>query len=563
MSNSKSKRVFVAILSVLALTLGTVFVVTFFMGGKIVKGYIERAYAVTMDSADFSLQSSSQSGGLPTDVVAEIKSLSTSDKTVFAKSVKARVNLFSVLFGDISELSLDGVVLTPKLHPETPIEIPDLRDLLGQLPVHIANLDLKDVSLHLPVSDLVPEGVVIKGSVAGSLSTPQETILKIEGVIPASAHTKGGVVSLAYDKGNLNLNAAVNEVRLPNLPLHYNVSLTATQVPGQPINFTGKITDSTNAIWLETSGQTDNLSSGQLTFDIPSIAITHQKMSLKQLGLDKLAKIIDYSFNLSGKGGLTWNAKGFKPSGAIAVKDGKLVTDSVVMTGLRFQLPVDEVFPRLQMKQDLHVDSITSPVTEVTNLNMSILASEEGVVLSKASWQVWDGSVYLSALQLSPMPIEQEVKLTLEHMSLEKLFSRLNIEKFSASGLLNGQIPLRVFEDGSIVVKDGFMKSTEPGHLSYQWDEALASLDQSLKLAGTAIQNFDYSELDIRVNKKLHQEPVLELDIKGRNPKLLEGRPFDIRINLSGKLMETLESMMQTFEADIKNLKELATVGNK
>lgn len=554
MAKNNVTRWLARIIILLAVVLGTIFVLGYFLGGTLVKHYLEARYPITMDSVSLSINENRL-------FTAEVNGLAAKDKSLFAKHVTVRSNPWDVLSGNIAELQTEGIIVVPKLDPQTPLEFPDLESLIKQSPVHIQQLAINDVSLHIPANDVIAEELTFKGAINGNLTTLADTKLNIEANVPVTAHSKGGNLTLKLDKGVLTLKAAVSGVNIMPMSVPYNLSLDATRVPGQPINFSGKITDISDALWIEVAGAVKDPAEGHLTFKIPSRQINKQNLPLQQLGLDFLASITDYNFNVKGEGTITWNPKEVKPTGKIEVTEGNMATEKVSLTGLQFKLPLEQVIPVVHIKQDIIIDSFISPVTEMKDLRLSVDLNQERAILAQVSCQAWNGHIYLSKLVLYPLPPEQICNLTFEAVSLDVLVTHLNLKNMKASGRLSGLVPLQIFEDSSIAVKDGSLKSSEPGELAYQWDDALASSNQSLHLAGLAIQNFKYEEVDIRVNKNRHEEPVLELDIKGKNPKLLEGRSFDIRINLSGKLLEALESMIRTFQADINDLKQRAKSG--
>ena len=136
-------------------------------------------------------------------------------------------------------------------------------------------------------------------------------------------------------------------------------------------------------------------------------------------------------------------------------------------------------------------------------------------------------------------------------MQLKSLIAGLKMEKMKGEGLLNGSLPLQIFGDGAFAVNKGALESIEPGYLSYQWDMALASEEPNLNLTGKALENFTYEKAVLNIQKERGLEPVLVLDIKGKNPKLLNGREFDIKVNVSGKILATIESAIGIMNGEL------------
>lgn len=527
--------------------LGISFLTVFFFGGSLVQYLVQRQYPVTLGWVDLHFN---------TDGVSlEARDISSSDKSLSASYVMFKGGFMGLLSGELSDLQIQGLSFHPQFDSHAPAEVPDIEQVWGMIPLTIQHLSIKDAALSVPASDLLPEGLSLSWQLQGKLSDIKNSELTGEAIIAPMTHVGGGRVQFSYHNENLTLVGNLQGLQIADIPIRYQATVQASRNAGQPFALTGQLIDPHQKTVLLVEATSPNLKAGKLTFKLPAFVVTPQMLPIKGLGLDSL-DLVDYGFNIAGQGSLTWDEKGLRPQGEIAITHGHLSTKKVEMSGLKFAFQLEELYPKRLLKQDVHIDLVKSPVAEVKNIKLSLLMDEKEVVLSRASCEIWDGAFYLSGLILSPLPSEQQTILTVEHVSLQTLVTQLAINKFSAGGRMNGQLPVTVFEDGSMAINGGSLKSSEPGHLSYQWDEALGSSDSNLKLAAAAIQNFNYDEVEIHVNKKRGEEPTLNLDIKGRNPKLLEGRSFDISINLSGKLLQTLESLIQSFEADIKDLRQ-------
>jgi hypothetical protein len=535
----------------LGLALGALLLLAYVLAPILIKSYVERSFALGIDEIDLKW------GHM------ELKKVASHDKTFQIRSLQIHVQPMDLLKGKLSAVTIDGLQAIPSVDPNEPLQIPNVMELLDELPMRVAQLDVTNISVTIPRSALMVEPIQFTGYIHGSLSGNNAHKLKSTILVHPNAHSRGGHLNIQLQDGKLSLDGSLNEIRLEHFPSAYTIKASATQTRGAPVFFEGEITDNNHEVYLAVKGESDTPKSGQLTFTIPSMEVNAQKIPLHLLGLQALDQVSDYSFTLSGKGSMIWTPLGIKPKGTLDVKEGRLTYDAMSLSGIHFHVPLEKIWPRASAKQDIHINSLTSPILDMSNVVMTFLLEDTHVVLSHASAQVWDGTAHMDTIHLSPLPSEQLFTLTLDAVSLQPLITHLKLSNASASGHLNGVLPIRFFSDGSFAVENGALKSSQQGHVSYKWDGALASEDSNLNLAGKVLQDLNYDEVDLRIKKKRHEEPVLELDIKGKNPKVLEGRNIDLRVNLSGKILQTLESAIQIFQADLKALRKQSRDGKK
>lgn len=135
--------------------------------------------------------------------------------------------------------------------------------------------------------------------------------------------------------------------------------------------------------------------------------------------------------------------------------------------------------------------------------------------------------------------------LRVEGLELAELLRVYPAEGLSGTGLLDGELPLRLEHDG-LHVDQGRLAARAPGgvlQLRSERIRAFARSNPALRLATTALEDFRYDRLDSRVDYAPTGRLLLTLQLSGRNPALDGGRPVNFTINLEENVPALLTSL--------------------
>ncbi len=169
--------------------------------------------------------------------------------------------------------------------------------------------------------------------------------------------------------------------------------------------------------------------------------------------------------------------------------------------------------------------------------------------LKKFTAQFANGRITMFPFTYSVRHRSAHSKLVAEKMDLAVLTPFLLGESAAGRGTMTGDIPWHL-DKGTFHLDDAIIHNDGPGHVSYrdattahlpekvdfldQFNDILAQGQQVLVLK--ALQNFDFSVLRIRMNRHSENDMKAELDLKGRNPDLAKGQPFEIVLPISGQV---------------------------
>ena len=130
-------------------------------------------------------------------------------------------------------------------------------------------------------------------------------------------------------------------------------------------------------------------------------------------------------------------------------------------------------------------------------------------------------------------------------VSLATLFEAIGLPELSATGRLDGRLPVRLSGD-TIGIDNGELVSTEPGVIRYVPEETVGAVEPGVALLLEAIRDFRYETLAMTLNGTTGGETEIGLQISGANPGLYDGYPIALNVNVSGELFDILRQGLAT-----------------
>jgi hypothetical protein len=179
------------------------------------------------------------------------------------------------------------------------------------------------------------------------------------------------------------------------------------------------------------------------------------------------------------------------------------------------------------------------------------LDSDGTAHLKPSEWQWAQGSLHTGSVAFNihsaTLP---DITLTAKSLALEELLSGLLKEGISATGRLDGRIPVVFTKEGEAMIRNGTLTTQGGGTVRYT-----PTAESPLQKGGSlqtdillgALENFHYEQLDITINSTTTNELEVAMHVKGRNPELYDGQTIELNINLSGNLFDVIQSGMSIY----------------
>lgn len=199
---------------------------------------------------------------------------------------------------------------------------------------------------------------------------------------------------------------------------------------------------------------------------------------------------------------------------------------SLAPTAVRVGL-VDIGVPIENISADIKVD-VDELAVDVDNLRLT----------------AFNGAISAAPFSFHTARDVNNVILTAREIELAELLSIKEFAAVNVTGTIAAVLPITFAEDG-ISIKAGRLTGEEPGGvIRYLGSDGLDSGDMSgLGLATAALSNFEYESLTADVNYSMAGDLQLQMQIKGRNPELDDGRPVILNLGVENNVPQMLKSL--------------------
>lgn len=138
--------------------------------------------------------------------------------------------------------------------------------------------------------------------------------------------------------------------------------------------------------------------------------------------------------------------------------------------------------------------------------------------------------------------------LRLEGLNLDRLLTLYPAEGLAGSGLIDGDLPLRV-QQGALSIAQGQLAARAPGgYLRFRSArfDALGRSNPAMQLVTRSLEDFRYSVLSSQVDYDRDGKLNLVMRLEGQNPAIEGGRPIHFNINLEEDIPTLLASLQLT-----------------
>jgi len=204
---------------------------------------------------------------------------------------------------------------------------------------------------------------------------------------------------------------------------------------------------------------------------------------------------------------------------------------------------------RTEGQQHLTIGAIESVFALSDGTVTYTLPGDDSLVVREAKMDVAGGDLTLAAERIGFNDRRQEFAVTAHEIDLERLLDEIAVPGLSGTGKLNGTLPLAM-QDGNLVVRQGDIAAAAPGgvirYVGAGSDAAAAGGEAAI--LADALENFHYTDLSAHLSGDADDNLLLRLQLKGANPDLYDGYPFEINISTRGDLMTLVRNSAMGFQ---------------
>ncbi|MCX4028092.1 YdbH domain-containing protein [Endozoicomonas sp. SM1973] len=155
------------------------------------------------------------------------------------------------------------------------------------------------------------------------------------------------------------------------------------------------------------------------------------------------------------------------------------------------------------------------------------------------------GTITAPRLNLIPFS-NQQITISVKAIDLAKLVALEQQPAVTASGIINGKLPIKVVNNKPSI-NNGTLQATGAGWIKVNQPsltESLSASNESLKLALSALANFQYDRLESDVALAPNGDLVLSVSLAGKNPDFYQGK----RIHFNYKQEENIYLLIKSVQ---------------
>lgn len=294
---------------------------------------------------------------------------------------------------------------------------------------------------------------------------------------------------------------------------------------------------------LKAKGHHDLRSSaGAADIDLGPIAFAPDGSQPKDLAPVLAGWIEQATGTLALAGTVSWTGIETDANLQLLLRDLSFMTPQAAISRLNAVVVFDDLLPlSTPPGQTLAVAAVDAGVPLTDGLAAFRVDPGGTVVIESGRLNLAGGTVSIEPAVIDLAATGQALRLRVSDVALGELAALAAIEGLSATGRLDGTIPLR-FGEG-FVIENGVLAADGPGRLRYDPAEPPAALQaqgETVSLLLSALTDFRYEELRLTVDRDAGGETIVAIHVEGNNPAFYDGYPVELNFNISGKLDQAL-----------------------
>ena len=202
----------------------------------------------------------------------------------------------------------------------------------------------------------------------------------------------------------------------------------------------------------------------------------------------------------------------------------KLITPATIaMESFNMGLPLTDISIDLQA---LEYQRPAQPLIEIGRFSAAVL----------------DGSMYGQNINVDLNQTENRFSIYLSGLSLEELLALNQTQGLAVSGYFDGELPVMV-NSQQLLIENGWLKADKNGgFIKYANRQQVLPNNQSLRLVGELLEDFQYSEMSAQVDLNAQGNLFLVTKLHGHSPGAAINTPINLNFNVEFNLWKFLDS---------------------
>jgi hypothetical protein len=233
----------------------------------------------------------------------------------------------------------------------------------------------------------------------------------------------------------------------------------------------------------------------------------------------------------------------------LTLEDISLRQDNIELSDIQGNLTFDLAhMPATQPDQIIKGRLSVGPVQRMPFIIKLQLLEGGAAFIKELKMSLLDGNIFFRDLRLDTQKSDVVGLIDIQNISSEKILKLLESHDVGLTGQFSGKIPVKISGE-TVIITNGLIEALTPGVFNYRGDAfGQTGMDQaSMSLVATALQNFHYEALVAKLNLPPNGEGTIALHLKGFNPEVLNGYPFEFNIVISSNYAKIIKSLLAIY----------------
>ncbi len=273
-----------------------------------------------------------------------------------------------------------------------------------------------------------------------------------------------------------------------------------------------------------------------------------------------LAELQDVSGLIGAHASIKWSDRHIRDSqGEITVQQLSLTHPSGALKDGNMSLKLQNLLsPRSPPQQLITIQNLDMgmPIRNVLMDYQLETGKSTHLTLDKMQFSMMEGTISMKPVVMDPIAARSDIVVHIDAIDLATFFEMIQVEGLTGTGHVSGDIPI-MLERNQVTIRDGQLAAMAPGTLRFKSDKAvqmLADAGEEVNLLLQALQDFQYSELTLHLDKSATHDLTARLSLLGRNPAIKNGQPFRLNIKLESNIDKILRAINQGYDLSTRVL---------
>ena len=244
-------------------------------------------------------------------------------------------------------------------------------------------------------------------------------------------------------------------------------------------------------------------------------------------------------------------------TGVVAVTGGNLQLGPAQATGISGRVQLEHLWPPVSPPgQEVLIERIMAalPATD-GRLRFQVLGLSS-LKVERAELTGIGGRIWAEDIAIRDGVPPERVTLNVDGLGLADLAAQMDILGLKAEGKLSGRIPVDLGKGGEVAIRGGLLSAQGKGFLAFvsptRAPAGPAGEAGRMDMVLDILEDLRFDGMTLSLDGDAKKEVHMQVRVQGRNPKIQQGRPVDLTVNLTGNIGQAIQAELRNF--DIKGL---------